>query len=115
MLYGNKEVSPMAIKIEENNLKQGVLGLVVALVEVITDALKIQAVKRIETGLLTEEECENLGKALMDLDAALEEIKKDQGLKESVQSVRDELDKLVGDVIDKMVNPGRWEEEINGN
>jgi hypothetical protein len=105
----------MAIKIEENNLKQGVLGLVVALVEVITDALKIQAVKRIETGFLTEEECENLGKALMDLDTALEEIKKDQGLKESVQSVRDELDKLVGDVIDNLVNPKRWEEEINGN
>ena len=105
----------MAIKIDENNLKQGVLGLVIALVEVITDALKIQAVKRIETGVLTEDECEQLGKALMDLDTAIEGIKNDQGLKESVQSVRDELDKLVGDVIDKIVNPGRWEEEINGN
>jgi hypothetical protein len=105
----------MAIKIEENNLKQGILGLVIALVEVITDALKIQAVKRIETGVLTEDECEQLGKALMDLDTAIEGIKNDQGLKESVQSVRAELDKLVGDVIDKIVNPGSWEEELNGN
>jgi len=104
----------MVIKIDENNLKQGVLGLVVALVEVIRDALKIQAIKRIESGILTDEECERLGKALMDLDIALEGIKQEQGLTESVQSVRDGLDDLVDDVIDKIANPERWEEEING-
>ncbi len=67
-----------------------------------------------ESGILTDEECERLGKALMDLDIALEEIKQEQGLTESVQSVRDGLDNLVDDVVDKMINPGRWEEEING-
>jgi hypothetical protein len=50
----------------------------------------------------------------MDLDIALEGIKREQGLTESVQSVRDGLDKLVDDVVDKMINPGRWEEETNG-
>ena len=104
----------MVIKIDENNLKQGVLGLVIALVEVIRDALRIQAIKRMESGILTDEECERLGKALMDLDVALEGIKREQGLTESVQSVRDGLDKLVDDVVDKMINPGRWEEETNG-
>jgi hypothetical protein len=104
----------MTIKIDENNLKQGVLGLVIALVEVIRDALQIQAIKRMESGILTDEECERLGKALMDLDLALEGIKQEHGLAESVQSVRDGLDKLVDDVVDKMINPGRWEEEIDG-
>jgi hypothetical protein len=104
----------MTIKIDENNLKQGVLGLVIALVEVIRDALQIQAIKRMESGILTDEECERLGKALMDLDLALEGIKQEHGLVESVQSVRDGLDKLVDDVVDKMINPERWEEEING-
>jgi len=104
----------MVIKIDENNLKQGVLGLVVALVEVIRDALRIQAIKRIESGILTDEECERLGKAMMDLDIALEGIKEEQGIIESVQSVRDGLDTLVDDVIDKIVNPERWEDEING-
>jgi hypothetical protein len=105
----------MVIKIDENNLKQGVLGLVVALVEVIRDALKVQAIRRVESGVLSDEECERLGKALMDLDKALEEIKVEQGLTESVQSVRDGLDNLVDDVIDKIANPERWEEEIHGN
>jgi hypothetical protein len=104
----------MTIIIDENNLKQGVLGLVVALVEIIRDALKIQALKRIESGILTDEECERLGKALMDLDIALDGIKEEQGINESVQSVRDGLDTLVDDVIDKMINPERWKDEING-
>jgi len=101
----------MAIDIDEDNLKHGVLGLVLALVEVIRDALRIQAFKRMESGTLTDEECERLGEALMDLDIALEEIKKEQGITESVQAVRDGLDEIVDDIIDRMVNPERWREE----
>jgi hypothetical protein len=101
----------MAIDIDEDNLKHGVLGLVLALVEVIRDALRIQAFKRMESGILTEEECERLGEALMDLDIALEEIKEEQGITESVQAVRDGLDEIVDDVIDRTVNPERWKEE----
>ncbi|PJB50873.1 MAG: gas vesicle protein K [Chloroflexi bacterium CG_4_9_14_3_um_filter_45_9] len=101
----------MAIDINEDNLKHGVLGLVLALVEVIRDALRIQAFKRMESGILTEKECERLGEALMDLDIALEEIKEEQGITESVQAVRDGLDEIVDDVIDRVVNPERWREE----
>ena len=101
----------MAINIDENSLKQGVLGLVLALVEIIRDALRIQAFKRMEGGSLTEDEVERLGGALMDLDTAIDGIKEEQGLKEAVQSVRDGLDSIVDDVIDKMVNPEQWKEE----
>jgi hypothetical protein len=101
----------MAIDINEDNLKHGVLGLVIALVEVIRDVLRIQAFKRMESGILTEEECERLGQALMDLDIALEQIKEEQGITESVQAVRDGLDEIVDDVIDRMVNPERWRQE----
>jgi hypothetical protein len=101
----------MAINIDEKNLKHGVLGLVIALVEVIRDTLKIQAFKRMEAGNLSEEECEQLGKALLELDSALEEIKVEQGISESVQAVRDGLDDIVNDVIDNLINPERWQEE----
>ena len=101
----------MAIDIREDNLKHGVLGLVLALVEIIRDALKIQAFKRIESGILSEEECERLGQALMDLDTALEEIKEEQGITEAVLAVRDGLDDIVDDVIDRIANPERWREE----
>ena len=99
----------MPIDIDEKNLKHGVLGLVVALVEIIKDALRLQALKRMEGGSLTEEEVDSLGRALMDLDTAIEEMKKEQGITESVKSVRDGLDNIVDELIDKMINPERWE------
>ena len=99
----------MVLDIDEENLKQGVLGLVIALVEVIKDALKHQAMRRIESGSLSEEEIERLGAALMELDVAIAEIKEEQGITETVKSVRGGLDDLVDDVLDKMVNPEKWE------
>ncbi|MBI4302642.1 MAG: gas vesicle protein K [Chloroflexi bacterium] len=96
------------VNIDERGLKYGVLGLVIALVEIIRDALNLQAMRRMEGGSLTEEEIERLGQALMDLDAAIEEIKEEQGIRESVKSVRDGLDEMVDDILDRMINPQRW-------
>ena len=101
----------MVVDIDEKNLKHGVLGLVIALVEIIRDALNLQAIKRMEGGSLTEEEIERLGQALMELDAAIEEIKQEQGIVESVRSVRDGLDEVVDDVLDRMINPEKWRQE----
>jgi len=100
----------MVVDINEKSLKHGVLGLVIALVEIIRDALKLQAMKRMEGGSLTEEEMERLGQALMDLDSAIEEIKEEQGIVESVRSVREGLDEVVDDVLDRMINPEEWRE-----
>ena len=101
----------MPIDIDTENLKHGVLGLVIALVEIIKYALTVKAIKRMEGGTLSEKEVERLGESLMDLDLAIEEIKKEQGVTESVKSVRDGLDSIVDDVLDKMINPERWSKE----
>jgi len=98
----------MVLDIKEDSLRQGVLGLVIALIEIIKDALRIQAFKRIEGSSLTEAECERLGKALMELEEAIEEIKEEQGLAESARAVRDGLDRIVDDLLEKLANPERW-------
>jgi len=90
------------INIDEDNLKNGVLGLVLAVVEILRDALQNQATRRIESGTLTDEEVERLGAALADLDIAIEGIKREQGLEQAVQSVRDGLDDLVNDVVQQI-------------
>ena len=95
----------MTIEIDENNLKEGVLGLVIAVVEILEEALKIQALKRMESGVLSEAEIERLGQSLMDLHAAIEQIKNDQGLTKTVGEIRAELDDIVDDVVEKMINP----------
>ena len=101
----------MPIDINEDNLKHGLLGLVIALVEIIRDALKHQALRRMEGGSLNDEEVERLGSALEEIDIAIDHMKEEQGISETVKSVRDGLDDLVDDVLDQMVNPERWAKE----
>ena len=101
------------INLDEDNFKHGILGLVIALVEIIRDALRLQAFKRMDGEDLTEDEIERLGEALMDLDTALDQIKQEHGIEDSVQQVRDGLDSIVDEVLDKMLNPERWAEEFN--
>ena len=101
----------MALEIDENNLKSGVLGLVVALVEVIRDALKMQAIKRMDSGTLSDDEVERLGRALMELDGAIEEIKAEHDITETVYGIREGLDDIVDDMLDRIINPERWGED----
>lgn len=99
------------INIDDSNLKNGVLGLVLAVVEVLRDALQHQATRRMESGALTGEEIERLGSALADLDVAIEGIKREQGLGQAVQSVRDGLDDIVNDAVQNVLDPSRWLDE----
>jgi len=99
------------IDLDENNFKHGILGLVIALVEIIRDALRLQAFKRMDGESLTEDEIERLGEALLDLDTALDQIKQEHGIADAVQQVRDGLDDVVDEVLGKMLNPERWADE----
>jgi hypothetical protein len=98
----------MVIKVDEGNLKQGLLGLVVALAEIIEEALERQALRRIESGRLTAEEEARLSEALADLDEALNHIKKENDIQDVVDSVIDGL----SEVADVFLNPERWEKEL---
>jgi hypothetical protein len=101
----------MAIHIDEENLKEGLLGLVVALVEIIEEVLERQAIRRMEGGRLSDEEMERLGDALAELDEALEKIKVDNGIEDAVKSVRDGLDNVAENIVDQFINPERWTED----
>lgn len=100
----------MPINIDEGNLKQGLMGLVVGLVEIIQEVLERQAIRRMEGGRLSDDEIERLGTALSDLKEALENIKKENDLEDAVRSVREGLDDVAGDIVNKF-NPERWNEE----
>ncbi len=101
----------MAINLDEGNLKEGLLGLVVALVEIIQELLERQALRRMESGSLSDCEIERLGQALSELTDALDKIKSDNNIIDAVQSVRSDLDLAAEDLIDKFLNPASWNEE----
>ena len=95
----------MPIEINERDLKSGLLGVIVALVEVIQEVLERESVRRMESGQLNEQEIERLGNGLMELENALAHIKEENGLQSIVKSLRSDLDRLVEDTIDVMANP----------
>jgi hypothetical protein len=101
----------MTINIDEENLKEGLLGLVVALVEIIEEVLERQAIRRMEGGRLSDEEMERLGDALSELDEALEKIKVDNGIEDAVKSVRDGLDNVAENIVDQFIDPEKWTED----
>ena len=87
------------LDIKEENLGEGLLALVIALVEVVKEALVHAAVRRVEGGRLSDAEIERLGDALAELEDAVDQIKAEHGVADAVRSVRDDLDGLVGDLI----------------
>jgi len=101
----------MPIEIDEENLKSGLLGVIVALVEVIQEVLEREAIRRMGSGQLSENEINRLGNGLMELDVALKRIKTENGIVKLVQSVRSDLDKLVEDTIDVIADPEKHEKQ----
>jgi hypothetical protein len=102
----------MSIKIDENNWRKAILGLVIGLAEIIRDAIQIQGIKRMEKGRLTDEEIERFGNALMELNNAIEQIKKEQDIVKVVRDLRAGLDNIVDDAVNKIINPEKWAEEF---
>jgi hypothetical protein len=94
-----------AFNIDEKDLEQGVPGLAVAVVEEVRDTLKAQAFKVMDSGVLNDGRRVRLGRALLEMEAALEEIKAERGVAGSVRMVRDGLDGLVGDMVDQILHP----------
>jgi hypothetical protein len=101
----------MPIEIDEENLKSGLLGVIVALVEVIQEVLEREAIRRMGSGQLSEKEINRLGNGLMELDVALKRIKTENGIVKLVQSVRSDLDKLVEDTVDVLADPEKYEKQ----
>jgi hypothetical protein len=68
------------VKIEPENVEQGLVKLVLALVELLRQLLEKQAIRRIEGGTLNDEEIERVGTTLMKLEEKIIELKEYFGI-----------------------------------
>ena len=66
--------SPEKINIQPEKIEQGLVKLVLSLVELLRQLLERQSIRRMEGGTLTEEEIERLGTTLMRLEEKVKEI-----------------------------------------
>jgi hypothetical protein len=71
---------PARVNVDSQSVEQGLARLVLSLIEFIRRLLEKQAVRRMEGDDLSPEQIEELGLALMKLEAKMEELKDQFGL-----------------------------------
>lgn len=68
------------IDIDPEKVEQGLVKLVLMLVETVRQVVERQAIRRVEGGTLSEEETERLGLALLRLEEKMTELRQHFGL-----------------------------------
>ena len=76
-----KSVLPNHININQADVSKGLAKLVLTIIELLRELLERQAIRRIDSGILTREEMNNLGTTFMKLAEKMEELKSQFGLK----------------------------------
>ena len=69
------------IDCNQETIEQGLAKLVLGLIELLHQLLERQAIRRMEGGTLTDEQVEEMGLALMKLEAKIKELADQFGLK----------------------------------
>lgn len=64
------------INVEPQNIEQGLVKLVLSVIELLRQLLERQALRRMDAGSLSEEEIERLGAALMRLEDKVRELQR---------------------------------------
>lgn len=77
-----QDALPSRIDANPKNVEKGLAKLVLTLIELIRKLLEKQAMRRIGSGSLTDEEIERIGLTLMKLEDKMKELKEVFGLKD---------------------------------
>lgn len=76
------------LRTDEENAADDLVRLVLALVETVRQLMEKQAIRRVESGALCDDEIERLGLTLMRLEDRMAELKKQFGMAEDDLSLR---------------------------
>ena len=79
----------------ESDAATGILALVVTVVEVLIGVMEKEALRRMQSGDLTDAEIERLGRALQDVRAEVERIKEEEGIEDEVDQLRSDLSHII--------------------
>lgn len=83
------------VDVDGEEAADGLVALVVAVVELLVEAMEREALRRMESGSLTDEEIERVGAQLASLEAEVERMKETHGVEDDVAALRGDLSGLV--------------------
>lgn len=87
------------IDIDGEDAASGLISLVVAVVEILVETMQREALRRMDADQLTDEEVDRLGRHFAALEAELDRIKEQEGIHESVDDFRGQVDDLVSSAV----------------
>ena len=95
---------------DAEKLQHGLAKLVLTLVKTVTDILERQAIRKVESGVLSTEEVERLGLAFMHIRERTSDISDKFGVKQEELGIRlsqaDQKQVSIVDVVDKLIDQG---------
>jgi hypothetical protein len=95
----------MEIGVEDTDgAHSGLVALVVTVVELLVEALEREAIRRMESDELTDEEIERLGRTIQSLWEEIDRLKDEEGVEEQVEQLRGDLDSLIDDAVREFSN-----------
>ena len=83
------------IDLDGEDPASGLAALVLTVVDLLVEVLEREAVRRMESDQLSDEEIERLGTALAEIEAEINRLVAAYGVEEEVTSLRNDLDGLV--------------------
>jgi hypothetical protein len=102
----------MGLNLWEDKLARAVIVLAISLSEVIKDALKLQALHQMKHNGMSEEDIERWRGVLMDLDAALDQIRGDDSVSRALHQLGHGFNILVDHTLSTALNPDSFKLEI---